>query len=178
MTAPDSQTPVAQLAQAILCDHALTNKVLKLASSSFYGDTARGVKNVSDAIKVLGTNAVRQACTALLGLRQFSDGLDNEELLDSLSISFLAGLVARHLAPSAGVRDREQAFICGLFQGVGRSLAIYHFPREHAEIRALVGAGTLPPPQAQAEVLGVSYQELGRSVARTWGFPEAILASM
>jgi serine/threonine protein kinase len=178
MAAPDSQAPVARLAQVILCDHALTNKVLKLASSSFYGDTARGVKNVSDAIKVLGTNAVRQACTALLALRQFGDGLDNEELRDSLSASFVAGLVARHLAPAARVRDREQAFICGLFQSVGRSLAIYHFPREHAEIKALVAAGTLISPQAQVEVLGVTYQELGRSVARTWGFPETILVSM
>ncbi|MCC7483463.1 MAG: HDOD domain-containing protein [Burkholderiales bacterium] len=177
MTAPEAQTPVAKLANAILLDYALTNKVLKLASSSFYGGAGRNVKNVSDAIRVLGMGAVRQACTALLALRQFGDAGSNGELVDSLSGSFIAGLLARHLAPLASVKDREQAFICGLFQGIGRSLAIYHFPREHEEAKALVASGT-SWPEAQVELFGVTYQELGRSVARTWGFPETILVSM
>ncbi|HZM46127.1 MAG TPA: HDOD domain-containing protein [Burkholderiales bacterium] len=178
LTAPDAQTPVAKLANAILCDHALTNKVLKLASSSFYGPSGRGVRNVSDAIRVLGMNAVRQACTALLGLRAFAGGLENDELVDALSASFVAGLISRHLASAARVRDCELAFICGLFHGVGRSLAMYHFPNEHAEAKALFGAGTYDWPQAQVEVFGVTYQELGRAVLRTWGFPEAILTCM
>jgi HD-like signal output (HDOD) protein len=169
---------VARVANAILCDHALTNKVLKLASSSFYGPSGRGVRNVSDAIKVLGMNAVRQACTALLGVRSFANGLENDELVDALSASFVAGLISRHLASAARIRDCELAFICGLFQGVGRSLAIYHFPHEHAEARAFFVAGTYDWPQAQVEVFGVTYQELGRAVLRTWGFPEAILTCM
>jgi serine/threonine protein kinase len=178
LTAPDAQTPVARVANAILCDHALTNKVLKLASSSFYGPSGRGVRNVSDAIKVLGMNAVRQACTALLGVRSFANGLENDELVDALSASFVAGLISRHLASAARIRDCELAFICGLFQGVGRSLAIYHFPHEHAEARAFFVAGTYDWPQAQVEVFGVTSQELGRAVLRTWGFPEAILTCM
>ena len=178
LAAPDAQTPVAKLATAILCDHALTNKVLKLASSSFYGPSGRGVRNVSDAIRVLGMNGVRQACTALLGLRAFANGLENDELVDALSASFVAGLIARHLASAARIGDCELAFISGLFQGVGRSLAIYHFPHEHAEAKALFVAGDYDWPQAQLEVFGVSYQELGRAVLRTWGFPEAILTCM
>jgi HD-like signal output (HDOD) protein len=121
---------------------------------------------------------VRQACTALMSLQQFDGALDNEELVDVLSASFTAGLVARHVAPALKVPDAEQAFIAGLFQGMGRSLAIYHFPREHAEVKEAVAGGTLTWPEAQIEVLGVTYQEIGRSVARLWGFPEPLLGAM
>jgi serine/threonine protein kinase len=178
MAAEDSSTPVATLANNILCDYALTNKLLKLANSAFFGSGGRSVKSVSDAIRVLGMSHVRQACTALMSLQQFDGALDNEELVDVLSASFTAGLVARHVAPALKVPDAEQAFIAGLFQGMGRSLAIYHFPREHAEVKEAVAGGTLTWPEAQIEVLGVTYQEIGRSVARLWGFPEPLLGAM
>jgi serine/threonine protein kinase len=178
LTAPDAQIPLPRVANAILCDHALTNKVLKLASSSFYGASGRGVRNVSDAIRVLGMNAVRQACTALLGVRAFANGLENDELVDALSASFVAGLISRHLASAVRIGDCELAFICGLFRGVGRSLAIYHFPHEHAEAKALFVAGACGWPEAQIEVFGVTYRGLGRAVLRTWEFPEAILTCM
>jgi len=178
MAAEDSSTPVATLANKILCDYALTNKLLKLANSAFFGAGGRSVKSVSDAIRVLGMSHVRQACTALLSLQQFDGALENDELVDVLSASFTAGLIARFVAPMLKVPDVEQAFIAGLFQGMGRSLAIYHFPREHAEVKETVAAGTMNWPEAQVEVLGVTYQELGRSVARLWGFPEPLLGAM
>ena len=45
---------VDALANVVLRDYAITNRILKLANSSFYGRASLGVKTVSDAIRMLG----------------------------------------------------------------------------------------------------------------------------
>jgi HD-like signal output (HDOD) protein len=92
--------------------------------------------------------------------------------------SFLSGLLARHLAQRAKMRDAEEAFICGLFRNLGENLSVYYFPEDYEEVKELVDAQLEESTAASIRVLGVSFAEIGMEVARIWGLPESIIASM
>jgi HD-like signal output (HDOD) protein len=56
----------SELANFILKDYALTNKLLKLVNSAFYGFVSGKVTTVTRAVVVLGYDNVRLAAASLL----------------------------------------------------------------------------------------------------------------
>jgi hypothetical protein len=103
---------------------------------------------------------------------------DSAALKDSMIKSFLAGLIARHLAQRAGLADAEEAFICGMCQNLGENLVIYYFAEEFDEIARQRLLHKLDKAAASRGVLGVSYGELGAAVARTWSLPRSIIEAI
>jgi len=65
-----------------------------------------------------------------------------------------------------------------MFHNLGRMLAYYYFPDETVEIRKHIAQQGDSEASAAAKVLGISYEELGIGVARSWGFPELMVGSM
>ena len=77
-------------------------------------------------------------------------------------------------------RDSEEAFIGAMFQNLGRLLTEFYFPEEAQRVRQLCGrtrrrrGAAAPSRQASLRVLGLSYEELGLGVARSWGLPDTL----
>lgn len=177
LTDESSVVSADTLAKVVLRDYAVTNKLLKLANSSFYGRAGQGVKTVSRAICLLGLRRVRMTCNGLMYFQHLKTG--QAELQDALVSSFVSALLARHLASQTGRRElAEEAFICGLFHNLGKSLCIFYFAEEYREIARLCTAEGLPEETAAQRVLGIAFGELGVAVAATWKFPDTILYSM
>lgn len=172
-----SQSPVSaqRLADVILRDYALTNKLLKLANSAFYGGDRGEVTSVSRAIGVLGVEQVRTAANSLAYFAHMQRGDPGPELREAMVRSFVAGLLARHLAERARFPDPEEAFICGMLQNLGEHLIAYYFPDEHAVITDHVAARSVGKQAVSRAVLGISYAALGAAVARVWKFPDGIV---
>lgn len=177
MTAEDSRANSEQLANVILRDYSMTSRLLKLANSAYYGNFAGRVKSVTDAVRLLGVEQVRMACNGLACFGHFSGKGSDLELKDTLIRSFIAGLITRFLASRCGIRDVEEAFICGMLHDLGRTVTMYYFPDDHHDIRDLLGQGASERDAART-VLGVGYAELGYAIAREWSFPEIILYTM
>jgi eukaryotic-like serine/threonine-protein kinase len=167
-----------KLANVILRDYGLTNKILKIVNSAFYARAGGEVTNISRAIVVLGFDRVRATANSLAYFSKLQGAGVNPMLRDSMIMSFLAGLIARHLAQRARLKNAEEAFICGLFQNLGENLAIYYFPEDHAEIKELIDAELEDKTAASQRVLGVSFAEIGAEVAKIWHLPEAIVAAI
>jgi HD-like signal output (HDOD) protein/tRNA A-37 threonylcarbamoyl transferase component Bud32 len=177
LTADGTKTSAGQLANVILRDYALTERLLRLANSAFYGPRGRSVRNVSEAVTVLGFRQVRAAATGIVFGHHFGLGA-SPEARDAIVAAFTSGLTARALALLAHSPQVEEAFIAGLFHNLGRSLTLYYFPEEYAEIRRRRGELGLDWDAAANSVLEVSLHELGAAVARSWRFPEALVEAM
>jgi eukaryotic-like serine/threonine-protein kinase len=174
-----SRSSAASLANAILKDLALTNKVLRLANSAFYGHAGGGrVSTVSRAIVILGFETVRNLAISLTLFENIRDKQHAAKLRDEFLRANHRGLLARALAEQNHPTLGEQAFICGLFHHLGRLLAQYYFREESDMVRRLQAAESCSEDQASRRLLGVSYEELGIGIARTWGFPDTLLHSM
>ncbi|UCH47785.1 MAG: HDOD domain-containing protein [Betaproteobacteria bacterium] len=176
LTSGESKASTERLLNVILPDQALTNKLLKLVNSAYYGARVTEVTSISEAVVFLGLEKVQMTANSLTLFRHLKG--DSAQLKDSMTKSFLCGLIARHLAQRDRLSRAEEAFICGISQNLGENLVIYYFASEFDEIDALRQAKGLDKAAASRGVLGVSYCELGVAVAQVWNLPETIVAAI
>jgi HD-like signal output (HDOD) protein len=170
---------VNELSNNILKDFALTNKLLKLANVAFYNHVGGGsISTISRAVVILGFDAVRSIALSLI----LFDNLENKAHAQQLKEEFVkvlyAGMLAREMASKAQVKDAEEAFIGAMLHNLGRMLAMFYFPQETAAIGQRVEADGLSEAKVSAQVLGLSFENLGMGVARSWGFPDQLVLSM
>jgi len=174
------QENLASLSGIILKDYALTNKILRLVNSAYYRQAGGGgISTVSRAIIVLGFDTIRNIAITVLLFEHMQDKANVKELKETFLRANLAGLLARQSSQGALLgRQREEAYICALFHGLGQLLAQYYFPEEVAEIGKLIEFRKLSERAAAVQVLGISFEDLGIGIATSWGFPKAIVESM
>jgi eukaryotic-like serine/threonine-protein kinase len=172
------QSSASELANIILKDYALTNKLLKLVNSAFYGFVAGKVTTITRAVVLLGYDNVRLAAISLVLFEHFKGKSSMRDLKDATIGSLWCGLLAKEIARMQYMIDPEEAFICALLHQLGKLLAIYHMPDEYREIKYRVSQQGEKEMKAVKQVLGVSYMALGIAVAKQWNFPEGIFKTM
>ncbi len=176
-----SQVNVAsasELANAILKDYSLTNKLLKLVNSAFYGQFAGKITTVSRAVVVLGFEQVSMAATSLMLFDQLKNKNQKEILRESAVSSFMSGVIAKDLAENIGLETNEEAFICAMLHNLGKHLVLFYFEEEHSQITNLMAQKGITEDIAAKSALGMTYEELGTGIANTWKFPKKIVNSM
>ena len=172
------QSSASELANIILKDYALTNKLLKLVNSAFFGFVGGKVTTITRAVVLLGYDNVRLAAISLVLFEHFKGKSSMRDLKDATIGSFWCGLLAKEIAKMQYLIDPEEAFICSLLHQLGKLLAIYHMPDEYREIKYRVSQQGEKEFKAVKQVLGVSYVALGVAVAKQWNFPEDIFKTM
>ena len=180
--ASSDQQNLGMLTAAVLRDTAVTLKLLRTVNSTVYRSFGGGaVSTVSRAVQVLGYGAVRTAATSLPLLDLHTNQAHTGRLLDDIALAHFCGTVAAELS---GLRDRdaEEAFICGSVHRLGRMLVNCYFADEAAEIERQVHLAGDNVDQStdrtERQVLGLSYEALGRGVAKHWGLPDTLQHSM
>ncbi|WIM05743.1 MAG: HDOD domain-containing protein [Candidatus Nitricoxidivorans perseverans] len=178
MTNSDRES-INKLSNTILRDYALTNKILRLVNSAYYRQAGGGnISTVSRAVIVLGFDTIRSIAITVLLFEHLQDKANARELKEAFLRANLAGLLGRDASRKFAARESEEAFICALFHGLGQLLARYYFPEEEEEIRKIMQQKHVSEEAAASRVLGISFEDLGIGVARTWGFPALIVNSM
>lgn len=177
--ASSERSDAATLSNAILRDLALTNKVLRIANSAYYARNGGGrISTVSRAIVVLGFETVRQLAISLMLFEHIEDQKQSQLLKDEFLRANLRGLMCKVLSRGVAPRSEEQAFICGLFHRLGRLLVQFYFHEEAAMVARIVATDACSEDAAAIRVLGISLEDLGIGIARSWGFPDAMVYSM
>ena len=167
----------SRLTKTILQDMALTNRLLKLVNTVSYGQFGGKINTISKAVVILGFETVRNVAMTLILLEFLQNKSQAASLRDEVIASFFAGLVASRLAAGRNVRDSEEAMICAMFQNLGKLLATFYFYEECQEIARLVAQG-FHESKAAHQVLGISFNDLGQEIAKSWNFPDRLLVGM
>jgi len=167
----------SNLTQSILQDFALTNKILKLVNAASYGQFGGTIHTVSKAVSILGFEMVRSIATSLILLETLQNNLQAAELKDEITAAFFAGVVAAQLSRGNPI-EAEEARICAMFHNLGRMLAVYYLFEESQQVAQLVNEQGIDEESAAIQVIGLTYNELGIGVARSWNFPDQLLAGM
>lgn len=181
---------LSSLANEILRDVALTQKLLRLANTAHFRLTSGGVSTVSRAVALMGFAGVRNLALSLVLVDRMNDKAHAQQIKQEFMRSLLAGTLAEELCPDGLTLGggREEAFLGAMFQGLGRLLTEFYFPEEAEQVRRLVHPGaapargtsrqSVPEGEASLSVLGVSYEDLGLGVARHWALPDALQRCM
>ncbi|WP_041420843.1 serine/threonine protein kinase [Sideroxydans lithotrophicus] len=166
-----------KLARVILQDFALTNKLLRLVNTVSYGQFGGNISTISKAVVIMGFETVRNIAMSLIMLEFMQNKSLAHQLKDEVVAAFFSGVVATQLAVGRNIRDSEELMICAMFQNLGRMLVTYYFFEESQEIAKLVEQGQ-NEDQAAIKVLGLTYNQIGIGVAKSWSFPKRLLDGM
>lgn len=170
---------ISKLSISILRDFSLTNKILRLVNSVAYRQAGGGsISTVSRAVIVLGFDAVRNIAITVLLFEHLQNKANASQLKEEFLRANLAGILAKDISIKARSRDLEQGFICAIFHSLGRLLTQFYFPEESEEIRRMMVQKSCTEEVAALRVLGISFEDLGIGIARSWGFPPLIVDSM
>lgn len=167
------------MTKTVLSDPALTQRVLRLANSAMYSVFGSGINTVSKAVTVLGTESIGHLA---LGLKLI-DGLSNAApdapgTRGELEKAVLSGHIGRQVASSANTRDVEEVVVCSMLHTLGRTMVTFYLPQLWTQIGTAVTESGKPENDVAAEILGIGLDEIGRQIARQWGFPSSLINSM
>jgi len=165
------------LAEIILKDFSLTNKLLKVVNAANFSQFGGSVSTVSRAIVILGFDTIRNLALTLLLFEHMHNRSHAQEVRDVATKALFCGLLARSLARHSRMQEAEEALICGMFQQLGELLCVYYFRNEYRLIHKKISAGS-SAAQAVQHTFGLSYATLGASTADMWSFPERIVSSL
>ncbi|MBR9979477.1 MAG: HDOD domain-containing protein [Desulfatitalea sp.] len=174
LSAKTTDCDASELANVILNDYGLTSKLLKLANSVNYAFASGNVTTVTRAVVVLGFEYVRMATISLSLFEHFKNKAFADDLKEEVVLSFWSGLLARDMAALEKDVDPEEAFVCAMLSRFGKLVMIQHLPGEYRKILNWMARHNCSETIAVKSVCGITYQELGRAVARQWNFPDRI----
>jgi HD-like signal output (HDOD) protein len=162
------------LADEILSDVALTNKLLRMVNTAHFTAVAGGgISTVSRAVALVGFAGIRNMALSVLLLEHMGDKGHVAQLKEEFLRALMAGTLASELTPLA--RDSEETFLAAMFQNLGRLLTEYYFQEEAVQIRQYLAHERDKAAAREAaarRVLGIGFEDLGAGVARAWGLPE------
>jgi serine/threonine protein kinase len=170
---------LGSLSAEILQDVALTNKLLRMVNTAHFSHAGGGnISTVSRAVALVGFAGIRNMALSVVLLEHMQDKTHAAGLKEEFLRSLMSGSLARELSPAA--REGEEAFIGAMFQNLGRLLTEFYFPEEARQVRKQAASHKGPHAEdaASASVLGLSFEDLGLGVAKTWGLPDSLQSTM
>jgi serine/threonine protein kinase len=171
-----SKKDAEKLASVIVNDFALTNKILKVVNSAYFGGFSGKINTVSRAIVVLGVETVRSIAASLIFFEHMSNRAVARKLKKLMASSLFRALLAEQFSTVAGQQGVEESFLCSMFYQLGEALVTFYLPDEDKEIERRLTKGDHSVREVAMQVMGTTYEKVGAFVARQWNFPDEIIA--
>jgi len=170
----DPNYSLQKVAEIIARDPALTTRLLRMVNSAFFG-FGMEIDTVTQAVNMLGTQQVHDLALATAVTDTFSDmPIEVMDMALFWRNSLHCGVLARLLANHCNVLDGERLFVAGLLCDIGH-LLMYQKISDQMQL-ALRHSKQLEIPlhQAEQELIGFDYAELGAELMRVWGLPTSL----
>ena len=173
-----SNGSIQELAQFVLSDVSLTQKILCLSNSvNFRSVSGQEVTSISKAIHLLGLNTVKTCALAII-LVDNMPGKKAQCVRNELAHALTASVIGRELAKRIHFKNAEEVAIAALFKNVGRLLVAAYDEKLYEDIMALVKLDIHTPAQASKLKLGYSFDMLTEIALEKWQIPDAIIQAM
>lgn len=167
------------LAVAIMKDASLSAKVLKVANSSAYNRNNRNIHVVSRAVVLIGFNSIKNICITLKLIETFHDEHPDLDVPGMMMRQFLSATLAKELALKSSKKiDPEEAYISSLMFGLGEIMVACAMPDQYRRMLRMRSHKQKKWRMIQAEVLGITFSDLGKEIALAWGYPQEVLSAM
>ena len=167
----DPDVSIAEVADVIATDPALTAALLRLGNSAFYG-YARKIESINRAVSLIGLEQVHDLVLATSVTAMFS-GI-RPQRMDMARFwrdSIRRGMLASELARSKRGFSPERLFVAGLLADAGHLVMYVAAP----DLMALV-LDTSPSqgdtlPDVERRIIGCDFAEVGAALTAKWQLP-------
>jgi len=163
-------------ADIVKLDAALSTRVLRMVNSPLYG-FSNEVQTLRQAVALLGQRPLRNLALTYAGASIISGKHDTKEHSEALwNHSLGCATVAGILADSVTSVSSDDAFLAGIFHDIGKLFFLDFMPTEYSKlISSTSGAALL---DEEAELFGMTHQEVGLRLTVTWPLPDEIKGSI
>ena len=174
----DENVTLAELAEAIQNDPALTGKLLKLVNCSLFG-LPKKISSLRQAMVVLGLRTVKVMALSF----SLVDSMRNSATDDfdyqgywrrSLTTAVAAWLLADYTNPPV----RDDAFVGGLLADIGMLAALHCVPNEYGPVVKSYQNSQSPPQVVEQQALGACHAQLSQFLLETWGLPDQLCVAV
>jgi HD-like signal output (HDOD) protein len=174
--ARDERTSAQHLAGFIIKDQAISNKILKLANSAYYG-LAREVDSISRAITVIGFNEIIGLTIGMNVVSTLSqDGAHKIfDMRDLWLHSIACATGARQLAKRLKINRAEQVFLNGLLHDTGKIIFGTYFSKEYRPVVESARGSQTALHVKEKQLLGIDHGVLSGMLMENWHFPDSLL---
>lgn len=169
-----SDVDMADVAEVIQRDPALTVKLLKVSNSPYYG-MRQVVGSLKLAMVILGAREVRNI---LLGV-SVMDTLDDEKTEgitkgNFWDHSFRVGALSKKLSEHFKLRFQGEDFIAGLLHDIGKLVLYRQIPEAYIPVyeRSIASQDRLE--DIENEKLGFDHADAAAALAELWNLPETL----
>ena len=175
-TARSERSSAKDLAYFIEKDQAISNKILRLANSAYYG-LMKKVDSISRAITVIGFNEI---ISLTIGMSVFSTfhQKDTHGIFDMRDLwlhSIGCASAAKEVAKKRGLRETEQFFLNGILHDMGKIILAVYFPKEYRAVLEDAKETKTLLYHKEKEILGIDHSMISGLLMEIWHFPESIL---
>lgn len=161
-----------QVAKLIAMDQVLCAKVLRVANSATYG-SVNTVTSIEQATIRLGLNRLRSMVLAsgIIGSFKANSHFDRRSFWIN---TFEVANIAKLLAEQSDACEPDTAFTCAMLHNIGELLIQTYQPEQAAQIQRLSNQG-VAQSEAQRQILGYHYAQVGAQLAQRWGFSPTVV---
>ncbi len=170
-------TSAADLSRVIGHDAAMASRLLRVAGSTLFNLQGRRIETISEAIVLIGFDAVRELAVSLALIEHVLQGRRHHRVTKNMARAFHAAAQAKSFANLIGAKAKEEVFVAALLVPIGpMSFWIQSGPEGDA-IDRKVAAG-MSMSRAEVDVLGFKLKELTLALAEEWHLGDLLKASL
>lgn len=170
----ESETAISEFEGAFKSDPALTADLLMVANSPAFGFRAK-VDNIRHALTLLGLERVRSLGFTIAMSFYVRNVPSKENVRSVWAHSAATAVIADVLGR---VYNSSGIYTAGLVHDLGRLGMLLSVGDKYGELLSKEFSDISESIRLEKVLFGVDHCEAGKLVARTWGFPDILQASM
>lgn len=167
----DDSRPTEDLATVISYDPAMSERVLHIANSAFFGHSGQ-IKDIEQAIMFLGLERIKNIAAGMSVMNIFPSrgSFQVENLwLHSYEVAFLSSLLAERIA----MAQPQECFFAGLLHDIGR---LVFYTMDHERFLKIETTDTLLAQEIS--LFGCTHADAGAWFAEEVGLPDNIVITI
>lgn len=174
--AADPKTSTEDLAEIISNDQGITNQLLRLANSVYYGQRIK-VDTIKRSISVIGFDEVIGITLGMKLLSTFADKASGLSLdMKALWIhSIGTATAAKEIANRTNTAIAKKIFIPGLLHDMGKVILSIYFRDEYKKVRESAMEKQETLYRVEPSVFDMNHAILSGLLMKRWRFPNMIL---
>ncbi len=171
----DPNSDISDFAKVISMDANLSAKLLQVVNSAYFGFSGE-ISKISTAINMIGIHQLQIMVLSISAVTAVSSLNFPEDIVEFKTFwrnSLLAGTLSRMLAKQLKVRSNERLFILGLLHEIGHLFLYSQYPDQARQAIQLTKEKALTIAQAEQQLLGYHYGEIGARLMEHWQLPDS-----
>jgi putative nucleotidyltransferase with HDIG domain len=168
---------MVDIAKRIAVDPSMTADLIKLVNSPLYM-TAKRVDNITSAIKIIGTNGVKNLLYSYGTQNVLGRETEEKKLLwnHCYKTAFYSYNIVRSFGKDKKILD--DSYTCAMLHDMGKIIFSKNVPKLSLKLERFCKSRNIPQVALEDISAGTNHAEIGALVAEKWNFPPSLVAAI